>query len=111
MSLWTRTPMFRIERGPLLIQTLAANLAARVFVETEFVTDLRGAGIAVSAAAWHLSGGSVRWCRTGQAGPEVHHESHEYARIQIGKSGCNATDDAGGLTCRLRISVLIRAYS
>jgi hypothetical protein len=46
MSLWTRTPMFRIERGPLLIQTLAANLAARVFVETEFVTDERGAGIA-----------------------------------------------------------------
>ena len=46
MSLWTRTPMFRIERGPLLIQTLAANLAARVFVETEFVTDARGAGIA-----------------------------------------------------------------
>ncbi len=46
MSLWTRTPMFRIERGPLLIQTLAANLAARAFVETEFVTDARGAEIA-----------------------------------------------------------------
>ena len=46
MSLWTRTPMFRIERGPLLIQTLAANLAARSFAETEFVTDDRGAGIA-----------------------------------------------------------------
>jgi hypothetical protein len=46
MSLWTRTPMFRIERGPLLIQTLAANLAARAFFETEFVTDTRGAEIA-----------------------------------------------------------------
>ena len=38
--------MFRIERGPLLIQTLAANLATRVFVETEFVTDQLGAEIA-----------------------------------------------------------------
>ncbi len=46
MSLWTRTPMFVAQRGPLLIQTLAANLAARVFAETEFVTDQRGAEIA-----------------------------------------------------------------
>ena len=49
MSLWTRTPMFRIERGPLLIQTLAANLAARVFAETEFVTDLRSCVADVTA--------------------------------------------------------------
>ncbi len=47
MSLWTRTPMFVAQRGPMLIQTLAANLAARVFAETEFVTDKRGAEIAV----------------------------------------------------------------
>ena len=46
MSLWTRTPMFVPTRGPLLIQTLAVNLAARVFTETEFVTDKRGAEIA-----------------------------------------------------------------
>jgi len=46
MSLWTKTPMFVPTRGPLLIQTLAANLAARVFAETEFVTDKRGAEIA-----------------------------------------------------------------
>ncbi|MEA3212436.1 MAG: hypothetical protein QOE70_5493 [Chthoniobacter sp.] len=46
MSLWTRTPMFVAQRGPMLIQTLAANLAARVFAETEFVTDKRGAEIA-----------------------------------------------------------------
>lgn len=38
--------MFVPTRGPLLIQTLAANLAARVFPETEFVTDMRGAEIA-----------------------------------------------------------------
>lgn len=43
MSLWTRTPMFVAQRGPMLIQTLAANLAARAFAETEFVTDKRGA--------------------------------------------------------------------
>ena len=46
MSLWTRTPMFVPRRGPMLIQTLAANLAVRVFAETEFVTDQRGAEIA-----------------------------------------------------------------
>jgi len=46
MSLWTRTPMFVPTRGPMLIQTLAVNLAARVFAETEFVTDDRGAEIA-----------------------------------------------------------------
>ncbi len=43
MSLWTKTPMFVPARGPMLIQTLAVNLAARVFTKTEFVTDLRGA--------------------------------------------------------------------
>lgn len=46
MSLWTKTPMFVPTRGPMLIQTLAVNLAARVFTETEFVTDKRGAEIA-----------------------------------------------------------------
>jgi hypothetical protein len=38
--------MFVPQRGPMLIQTLAANLAARVFAETEFVTDELGAAIA-----------------------------------------------------------------
>ena len=37
--------MFVPTRGPMLIQTLAANLAARAFVETEFVTDKLGAEI------------------------------------------------------------------
>ena len=40
--------MFRIERGPLLIQTLAICLAAQVFDETEFVTDRGGARLAES---------------------------------------------------------------
>jgi hypothetical protein len=38
--------MFRIERGPLLIQTLAVCLAAQAFDETEFVTDRGGARLA-----------------------------------------------------------------
>ena len=38
--------MFRIERGPLLVQTLAVCLAARAFAETEFVTDKLGAEMA-----------------------------------------------------------------
>jgi hypothetical protein len=38
--------MFRIERGPLLIQTLAVCLAVRAFAETEFVTDRGGAQLA-----------------------------------------------------------------
>jgi hypothetical protein len=46
MSLWTRTPMFRVERGPLLIQTLATCLASQAFAETQFVTDQLGAEIA-----------------------------------------------------------------
>ena len=46
LSLWTRTPMFRIERGPLLVQTLAVCLAAQAFEETEFVTDRCGAQLA-----------------------------------------------------------------
>lgn len=46
MSLWTRTPMFVAQRGPMVVQTLAANLAARAFAETEFVTDNFGAEIA-----------------------------------------------------------------
>ena len=38
--------MFRIERGPLLVQTLAVCLAARVFEKMEFVTDRGGAQLA-----------------------------------------------------------------
>ena len=38
--------MFRIERGPMLIQTLAVCLAAQAFGETEFVTDRGGAQLA-----------------------------------------------------------------
>ena len=38
--------MFRIERGPLLVQTLAICLAAQVFEELEFVTDRGGARLA-----------------------------------------------------------------
>ncbi len=38
--------MFRIERGPLLLQTLAVCLASQAFGETEFVTDRFGAQIA-----------------------------------------------------------------
>lgn len=63
MSLWTRTPMFVPTRGPMLIQTLAANLAARVFAETEFVTDQRGAEIA-ALLGWpfaHVSTALERW--------------------------------------------------
>jgi hypothetical protein len=55
MSLWTKTPMFVPTRGPMLIQTLSANLAARVFTETEFVTDVRGAAIA-KLLGWPLNG-------------------------------------------------------
>ncbi len=46
--------MFRIERGPLLVQTLAVCLAARVFEETEFVTDRGGAQLA-EALGWSFS--------------------------------------------------------
>ena len=38
--------MFCIERGPLLVQTLAVCLASQAFTETEFVTDRMGAQIA-----------------------------------------------------------------
>ena len=38
--------MFRLERGPLLIHTLAVCQAARVFPEVKFVTDLQGAQLA-----------------------------------------------------------------
>ena len=40
--------MFSLQRGPMLIQTLAVCLAATAFAETEFVTDLLGAQIAAS---------------------------------------------------------------
>lgn len=46
MSLWTQTPQFTIRRGSLLLQTLAANLAANAFAETQFVTDELGAELA-----------------------------------------------------------------
>jgi len=46
LSLWTRTPQFRIRRGALLIQTLAVCLANRVFPETGLVTDARGLTLA-----------------------------------------------------------------
>lgn len=46
MSLWTGTPAFRIERGPLLIHTLACAYANQAFPHTEFVTDARGLEIA-----------------------------------------------------------------
>ena len=63
MSLWTKTPMFVPTRGPMLIQTLAVNLAARAFTETEFVTDKRGAEIA-AAFGWpfgHVSTALEDW--------------------------------------------------
>lgn len=43
--MWTGTSMFRAERGPLLIQTLAICLANRAFPELHFVADSRGARI------------------------------------------------------------------
>lgn len=43
LSLWTRTPHFRLRRGPLLVQTLSISLAGQAFRETQFVTDCRGA--------------------------------------------------------------------
>jgi hypothetical protein len=63
MSLWTRTPMFVAQRGSMLIQTLSANLAARAFTETEFVTDVRGAEIA-KLLGWpftHISTSLETW--------------------------------------------------
>lgn len=56
LSLWTRTPMFRIERGPLVIQTLAVCLAAHAFEQVEFVTDDRGAALA-RQLGWEFSAG------------------------------------------------------
>ncbi len=49
MSLCTHTPKFVAQRGSMLIQTLAANLAVHAFAETELVTDKRGAEIASAA--------------------------------------------------------------
>jgi len=54
LSLWTRTPIFRVERGPLVVQTLAVALAAQAFKETEFVTDSGGALLA-STLGWQFS--------------------------------------------------------
>jgi hypothetical protein len=58
LSLWTRTPMFRLGRGPTLIQTLAVCLAARNFPETQFVTDTGGALIA-QQLGWEFSSVSL----------------------------------------------------
>ena len=41
-SLWTGTPMFRPQRGPLLVHTLALCLAREHFRGVELVTDTRG---------------------------------------------------------------------
>ena len=41
-SLWTETPMFRPQRGPLLVHTLALCLAREHFHAVELVTDSRG---------------------------------------------------------------------
>jgi hypothetical protein len=63
MSLWTKTPMFVPQRGPMLIQTLATHLAARAFRETEFVTDDCGASIA-KLLGWpftHISTALESW--------------------------------------------------
>lgn len=46
MSLWTSIPNFRIRRDHALVQTLAMNLAARVFSHFVFVTDSFGATLA-----------------------------------------------------------------
>ena len=51
MSLWTAPPTWRAERGPLLIQTLAIELARRAFGEVRLVTDERGARLA-AALGW-----------------------------------------------------------
>ncbi len=45
-SLWTGTPMFSVNRGPLVVQTLAVCLARQAFNETHFITDARGAKLA-----------------------------------------------------------------
>lgn len=54
LSLWTRTPVFRLERGPLLVTTLAIALARGAFREVEFVTDERGAQLA-AALGWRFT--------------------------------------------------------
>ena len=41
-SLWTGTPMFRPQRGPLLVHTLALCMAKEHFQAVELVTDTRG---------------------------------------------------------------------
>lgn len=54
LSLWTRTPHFRLRRGPLLIQTLALCLANQHFAETQLVTDARGQMLA-HRLGWRVS--------------------------------------------------------
>ncbi len=46
---------------PDFIQTLAANLAARAFAETEFVTDKRGSEIATRLEHWPAYGITHIW--------------------------------------------------
>jgi len=53
-SLWTRTPMFRLEHGPLLVHTLAVCLAKQHFAEVDFVTDAQGAHLA-QTLGWEFS--------------------------------------------------------
>lgn len=45
-SLWTGTPMFRPQRGPLIVHTLALCLAREHFRSVELVTDTRGVELA-----------------------------------------------------------------
>ncbi len=54
LSLWTRTPHFRMRRGPLLIQTLAICLANEFFAETGLVTDAPGQALA-AIFGWRFS--------------------------------------------------------
>lgn len=50
--------MFRVERNPLLVATLAVCLARRAFPEVVFVTDLRGAALA-RALGWQFDSVSL----------------------------------------------------
>lgn len=52
-SLWTAPASFTPRRGPLIIATLAACLAARVFPELHFYTDPRGGDLA-AALGWRF---------------------------------------------------------
>ena len=47
-SLWTQTSMFRVERGPLLIHSLAIERAKQCFSKVHFITDAGGNALAES---------------------------------------------------------------